>query len=103
MPWAKPSDYRIHSIAAGWKPVPSNIFLRPDGTVATGDNTSNSGGSSSGGSDVSGGIIGENRVRGQVRDPQLPMHHPLVTRIDVSPPIAKNDGCCLTVRLLFAY
>ena len=42
-------------------------------------------------------------VRGQVRDPQLPMHHPLGTRIDVSSPIAKNDGCCLTVVLLFAY
>ena len=37
---------------------------------------------------------------GQVRDPQLPMHHPLGTRIEVSPPVAKNDGCCLTVRLL---
>ena len=34
----------------------------------------------------------------QVVDPQLPMCDPLVTRIDVSPPIAKNDGCCRPSR-----
>ena len=43
------------------------------------------------------------RVKGQVRDPQLPMHHPLGTGIDISPPIAKNHGCCLTLRLLIAF
>ena len=31
MPWAKPSDYRIHSISAGWKPVPSSIYHRGTG------------------------------------------------------------------------
>ena len=49
------------------------------------------------------GLYIEILPQGQGTGLQLPMHHPLGTRIEVSPPIAKNHGCCLTVVLLFAY